>query len=197
MGKKIDFENEEYIINAKKRFYEKIKIIENGCWIWCGGTNQKYGILRFKKKNLGAHRFSYEFIKNEKIGDKFVCHKCDNPICVNPDHLFLGTHKDNMKDATLKKRMAFGEKKGFNKLKEKDVQEIQRLVKIGLSQSQIAKIFEIEQTNISLIMKNKNWKNSKKLIYNVDLLINCMVNFFGEMETYKLLLFYEKMEKNL
>jgi len=197
MGKKVNFESKEYLENRIKSFYEKIKVDKNGCWLWLGANNQKYGIIRIRKTNMGAHRFSYEYIKKESIGDKFVCHKCDNPICVNPDHLFLGTHKDNMKDAVAKKRMAFGEKVHGNRLKEKEIREIQRLIKIGLSQSQIAKIFDIEQTNISHINLNRNWKNSEKLEYDSDILIKCMISFFGEMETYKLLLFYDKMVKSL
>lgn len=197
MGKTKDFESKEYILDRIKAFYSKIKIDESGCWIWVGCTNEKYGMIKFKKTNLGAHRFSYKYIKKIEPGDLNVCHTCDNPLCVNPDHLFLGTNHDNMKDASIKRRLAYGEKHYRNRLKEKEIKEIQRLSKLGLSQTQIAKVFDIEQTNISHIILGKNWKNLERLEYKSDNLIKCMITFFGEMETYKLLLFYDQMEENL
>lgn len=195
MGITKDFESENYIKECVKRFYEKIKIDEKGCWLWFGCTNEKYGILRFKNTNIYAHRFCYEYIKKIKIDDKFVCHSCDRPLCVNPDHLFLGTHDDNMKDAKSKQRHAFGEKHYQKKLREKEVKEICKLVKCGLSQSQISKIFDIEQTNISHIKLGKNWKYSDREEYDVNILIRCIIMMFGESKTYELLTLYEKVNE--
>lgn len=195
MGRSKDFNSDEYIKDSIKRFYERIKIDEHGCWIWTGGNNQKYGVMRFKNTNMGVHRFCVQYIKKEKIGDKFVCHTCDRPLCVNPDHLFLGTHDDNMIDAKSKQRYAFGEKHYQKKLKEKEIKEICKLVKCGLSQSQISKIFDIEQTNISHIKLGKNWKYADREEYDINILIRCMIMMFSEAKTYELLTLYEKVKE--
>jgi hypothetical protein len=88
-----------------KRFQDKIKKTES-CWIWIAGKNSTgYGIFRFEGNIELAHRVSYFTNKNQSINRNiFVLHKCDNPPCVNPDHLFEGTHSDNMIDMVRKKR---------------------------------------------------------------------------------------------
>jgi len=197
MGRSKDFESEEYIKESIERFYKSIKINDSGCWVWIGCTNEKYGLLRFKNKNIGAHRFSFEYIKKQKIGSLNVCHTCDYPLCVNPEHLFLGTHKDNMKDAKAKKRHAYGEKHYQQKLKLKDVEEIRKLVKSGLSQSQIAELFGIEQTGISAIMRGINWKYSSPDEYDIEILLKCLHIMIGKLNTYKLLKLYEHVKKSL
>lgn len=197
MGRTKNFDSDEYLKDCIKRFYEKIKINENGCWLWIGCTNKKYGFLRFKNANMYAHRFCFEYIKNIPIEGKLVCHTCDNPLCVNPEHLFIGTHKDNMQDAVSKRRVAFGEKHYQNKLKKHDIEEIRKLVRCGMSQSQIAEIFDVEQSNISKIIIGKNWKYSIPHTYDMDVLIKCIEIFFGKAETYKLLKFYDKMKESL
>ena len=80
----------------------------NGCWLWlagkCGPSNNPYGRFQFKKKSVRAHRASYElFIKRIPKG-QLVLHSCDVPLCVNPEHLFLGTHSENMRDRDRKGR---------------------------------------------------------------------------------------------
>jgi len=93
---------------------------ESGCWIWQGPFNQKidsprkYGKLRKKIQGSDedyAHRFSYEAFKGQITSGLYVCHKCDNRICVNPDHLFLGTQKQNLRDMHDKGRAVSKKKK--------------------------------------------------------------------------------------
>lgn len=93
------------------RFFSKIDSCSEGkCWNWNGSKRNsgrkmqsKYGTLRVVDKVVASHRLSYE-IHNGKIGDKHVLHVCDNTLCVNPSHLVLGTHTDNMRDKILKRR---------------------------------------------------------------------------------------------
>lgn len=87
-----------------KRMISKIKISNNGCWEWQGCTSRGYGTIWDRNKMQYAHRISYLYFIGS-IGDKFVCHKCDNRLCSNPFHLFLGTCSDNLNDAREKGRI--------------------------------------------------------------------------------------------
>lgn len=92
-------------MELKERLLGKIKIDTNGCWNWTGALRGGYGCVSINKKLFAAHRLSYEVYISLITDNLFVCHKCDNPKCINPNHLFLGTHKDNMKDAFDKGRL--------------------------------------------------------------------------------------------
>ena len=89
---------------AEERFWKKVNK-SNDCWIWIGGKNRSgYGITCYNGKKILTHRAAYQFLKGS-IPDKFLClHKCDNPSCVNPQHLFVGTQQDNVKDMYEKGR---------------------------------------------------------------------------------------------
>ena len=79
------------------RLDSKVSKLENGCWQWIANTNGRYGKLKVNKKFINVHVISYLLHKGE-INNKFVLHTCDNSLCVNPDHLYLGTNSDNQKD---------------------------------------------------------------------------------------------------
>ena len=138
------------------RFWSKVdKNDSNGCWIWTAsimGSNG-YGCFRINKTEgtISAHRYSF-ILKEGKIPDSMlVCHTCDNPICVNPNHLFLGTHKDNAID-----RSAKGRTKTFKKLTDQEVEEIKSS---NLSQSKLSKIYNVSRASIANIIYGKTWKN--------------------------------------
>jgi hypothetical protein len=97
---------------AKKVFWDKI-VKTNGCWIWIGGkTKAGYGSIRINSKHKFAHRYMYEITYGKLFNGIEVLHKCDNPSCVNPQHLIAGTHADNMRDAINKGRINRDEETG-------------------------------------------------------------------------------------
>jgi hypothetical protein len=92
------------------RFFNKVKVnTVNDCWEWQAAKNTKgYGVFSFKGKDVKAHRWSYEYHNNISLNPKeCVCHRCDNPVCVNPDHLWIGTQQDNIQDMIAKGRHNF------------------------------------------------------------------------------------------
>lgn len=101
--------------DALSRFESKYTpVTESGCWLWIGSVSSSgYGGFRYNKKMVSAHRASWMLHNGEISADMLVCHKCDTPLCVNPDHLFLGTQKDNMQDKLEKSRDYNGSDKRY------------------------------------------------------------------------------------
>ena len=149
--------------DLKTRFLKKILIDDKtGCWNWtASGRGVGYGCLKIEGKVVDSHRVSWMLFQGNIPENMLVCHKCDNVFCINPDHLFLGTHQDNMDDKMSKKRNPdyAGERNPSAKLTSKQVIEIRNIE--GLSQRQIAKIYKITQTMVGYIRRKENWKHLK------------------------------------
>lgn len=102
--------------DEKNKFMSRVEISDT-CWIWMASKNSDgYGNVWAKGKCLKAHRLSYQLFKGDIPIGKEICHSCDNPSCVNPDHLWVGTHKENMNDMVNKKRTLYGEQRKNNKI---------------------------------------------------------------------------------
>lgn len=149
-----------------ERFISKVNKTES-CWNWTGST-YRGGYGHFRRLIDGkwimakVHRYSYEVYKEvdrlSMVG-LFVCHTCDNPSCVNPDHLFLGTVKDNTYDKIAKGRHNFGTKHGNRELSFSIAQEIRlcKLMNPKLTYRQLGKLFDTSASQIHRIIKNKIW----------------------------------------
>jgi len=143
-------------------FDEKIEKQKNGCWHWTGFTRpgtHPYGRISFEwgtERIQLAHRFAWLRAKGSLDPLINVLHSCDNPRCVNPDHLFLGTQQDNVADATAKKRMR-GTANNLHsaKLTRAQAIEIRDSDETG---KVLAKKFGISQGAVSLIKQSKTWK---------------------------------------
>ena len=153
------------VVPVEQRFFEKV-IKTDSCWIWIGANDGRgYGIFWINGKDKRATHASLEIHGRQVEKGMVVCHKCDNPRCVNPDHLFAGTMKENMVDSLLKKRhwkfskqetVKFGEEHPNSKLTEADVLSILNLSKT-LSREELARKYNVSKTTIGYIVRGKAW----------------------------------------
>jgi hypothetical protein len=136
------------------------------CWEWEGGRSKAgYGKILGPppaRKTLLAHRVAWEAHNAEPIPPGLmVCHSCDNPCCVNPSHLFLGSHLDNMADMVRKGRASAqrGAAAAASKLAERDILAIRQAGAAGIAQASIASRFNTTRSNVSAILRGKTWKH--------------------------------------
>ena len=144
-----------------ERFSSFVKIFDTDeCIEWPSRSREKrgYGWFTFRRKNQRAHRASYEIHIGPIPAGQVVRHKCDNPPCVNPAHLELGTQADNINDAVKRGRISFGESRKHSKLTELQVLEIRELVK-SRDVASIALEYGVSATNVRSIVKRKTWRH--------------------------------------
>ena len=145
------------------RFMSKVAVNEDsGCWEWTGAKEKRgYGFFWFNRRQVGSHRFSFMAFVGEIAKGNLVCHKCDNPKCVNPYHIFQGTHKDNMQDRNKKGRQTNGEEHGSARLTNQDVILIKKFIeqKSYRSGNFLARWFGVSQVRISAIKTGKTWRH--------------------------------------
>lgn len=145
------------------RFWEKVDK-NKYCWEWRGHISKenRYGKIRVDGRKIAAHRFSYMLHFGEIPNGIYVCHKCDNPKCVRPDHLFLGTPLDNRLDMIKKNRArySYGENHGMSKITDQDVFEIRSKYRPRkYSMRKLAKEYGISQPAIRDIINREHWKH--------------------------------------
>jgi hypothetical protein len=168
------------------RFWQKVnRKTKTECWEWLGAKNHEgYGRFKVKGKILSPHRISLSLATSTISTNEYACHRCDNPSCCNPNHLFFATQSQNMKDCQKKRRNCFltqkqnlskggkreqanrylfepkkGSTNGSAKLNEGKVQEIKCRIKEGVSSPLIAKEFAVSRQLINLIRRGKLWKH--------------------------------------
>jgi hypothetical protein len=138
------------------RFWEKVD--KSGeCWVWLGATQHRYGAINLggsTNKVLRAHRLSWEWAYGPVPPGMQVCHRCDNPPCVRPEHLFLGTMADNMADASTKRRFA-----PRRRLTEQQVLDIRRRHATGETQKALAREYGVWHGQISRIIRGEEWRH--------------------------------------
>lgn len=146
---------------VSERFWEKVdRGNPDECWEWIGARNsQGYGVLQVNRKPYAAHRFSYELESGHSAGTLCVLHRCDNPPCVNPDHLFLGTFSDNTRDMFEKHRAPSraGELHGMHKLTENEVRSIRRQRATGSRVVELSEEYGVTVGTIYRIVSRKLW----------------------------------------
>jgi hypothetical protein len=149
----------------EERFWSKVDKTPSGCWVWLSTKNtQGYGrfairVGPYKQRWYSAHRLVWEWVHGSEP-ELCVLHRCDNPSCVNPGHLFLGTHKDNAadRDAKRRRRAPKGVLNGMAKLTEADVREIRRRFVPGVTSVRaLAEKYGVSQPHMSGVVYGRHW----------------------------------------
>jgi hypothetical protein len=140
-----------------ERFWSKVD--KSGeCWTWTGAKLGAYGGFHMNGKVIGSHRVAYTLAHGEIPDGYHVLHRCDNPVCVNPDHLFTGTPKVNMADKVQKNRQRKGERVPGHRLTEHDVAEIRDRFAKGESKASLARRYEVGWSTIRDVVCGVTWR---------------------------------------
>lgn len=151
--------------STRCRLYTHITVADaDACWMWEAALDEAgYATLWVDGRGVHASRVMWELERGPIPAGLFALHRCDNPRCVNPNHLFLGTHADNMADMKQKKRgrgrVALGEDNHWAKLRTSDVIAIRESAAVGASLSYIARTYGVTQKAIRLIVNRTNWRH--------------------------------------
>jgi hypothetical protein len=164
--------NEAYRTSAEKRIVNRLTRKPSGCWEWTGCLSRGgYGVIGIGGICFLTHRVSFSIFRTSIPEGLDLLHRCDNPPCCNPYHLFVGTRADNCRDMYEKKRDAIsrGTHRGFDvkrgeqvetaKLTSSQVLEIRRLKTLGVSSKALAKQFGVDPSTISLAYRGKRWRH--------------------------------------
>jgi hypothetical protein len=151
----------------KDRFLAKVNRTDT-CWLWVAGTRGStgYGSMKVDGKVVDAHRISYSLFVGEIPAGMLVCHTCDNKLCVNPEHLFLGTPQDNVLDAVTKGRahldsLIIQRKEGHwsAKITQEIADTIRQLYADGTTQKELAIKYSLSDSSVGSIVRNETWKS--------------------------------------
>lgn len=130
----------------------------DGCFVWRGSrTAGGYGVKGKKKTKEYTHRLAYAWVNGPIPPGMCVLHHCDNPPCCNPDHLFLGTHADNVADMVAKGRQQRGEASGHAKLTVGDVVVFRELLEAGLDKKYLCEFFDVRRQTLNDIIFGRTW----------------------------------------
>jgi len=152
-------------VSAKPTFIDRVEFDLNcGCWLWAygGRTSDGYGTVQHEKKTLLAHRVSWMLHRGEIPHGHSVCHRCDTPACVNPDHLFTASHADNMADMRAKGRAdrKHGARNGRAKLSNDQAMEMLTLSRMGLfSKRQIARSYGVADSTVARVINGETFSH--------------------------------------
>ena len=150
-------------MTEEERFWFKVQK-SDGCWLWLGARDKDgYGLATMHRDGRSilrrATRVAYELACGQLLPGRLVCHSCDNPPCVRPSHLFLGTYGDNAQDAQAKGRVARGTRNTNNKLTESQVVSIRRSFAEGIARPVLAREYGISWQTVDSIVKRRLWRH--------------------------------------
>ena len=146
----------------------KTVIDENGCWVWQAATvtgdrsRGFYGCATYGGKGIKAHRLMFQLLNPDvDINGKYICHTCDNTLCINPAHLYAGTPNDNVQDKMRRGRHKpmRGVLNGHAKLTEDQVRLAKERIAIGVTCARLARDFGVDKATISKIKHGKSWRH--------------------------------------
>lgn len=148
-----------------ERFWSKVEKTD-GCWNWRGARLRRphdgslsYGVFNLDGRSQPAHRVAWQLLNGPIPEGKWLLHDCDNQGCVRPDHLYVGTHADNTRDAVMRRRMESGEDRWNHRLRPVDVVAIRAMAAAGIATETIGPLFGVSGRTARNVVARKAWQS--------------------------------------